>query len=710
MMAVYLRIVCVVSILTQLYGPPVLAGNITDEPSGCVTATLNNLLISIDKETGSIVRLDYGTPGRILESAPQNASILDVAYPIREFEPLRLASRYSSGARITATNEKIEISWEKLGASRAFDLPGKVSAKVRMQAADDGRTVILSCEIENQSPYPVRQVLFPDLTGILPFAGEDETEFRGAGLRMKPFQELRTSDLDRFYATNASFKVLETGDLNDTKMIVRWLDLGSLRGGFSLFPQRWGWDPRTRVMMHLSDTTGRLRLMNEHSVTIESNSQWNSGEFWLTPHENGWAKGIEIYREWARKQMKREYSLPKHIRDGLGFRSIWMCQNQPNDPQDAIWKFLDLPALAREAKEHGLNEIVMWIWHKSFVLPFPPPYAHLGSEEDMVKAIQECKSIGVNVAPFVSVLQTEKQTAERYGLHVKEGSGNWTYHTELIPRFNPRYASGFTCAQADTTNQQWQEDVYKSCERLIRLGIPSLCWDQYWSVPDIPNLNTLTSKIRQLAKAQDAESTFGGEELRNFEINSNYLDYTWNWGHHEDIQPLVSVFQAPRINVNINNSPLAVKQCFADNLYVNVWPLKPDSPNGSDWIANHEGLSAALKACAKLRAQFLPYFTEGTFISDCILSKPSPNTHISAYIHNGQILIITINTGETDTISISCDLQAWLPSSTGRYVLNPYNADGQLTGSETIRDTIWKLDEYPLKSQDIALFQLTPEQ
>ena len=38
-------------------------------------------------------------------------------------------------------------------------------------------------------------------------------------------------------------------------MWARWLDLGGLNGGFSLFPRRWGWDPRTTTVL-LEDGAG----------------------------------------------------------------------------------------------------------------------------------------------------------------------------------------------------------------------------------------------------------------------------------------------------------------------------------------------------------------------------------------------------------------------------------------------------------------------
>ena len=108
-----------------------------------------------------------------------------------------------------------------------------------------------------------------------------------------------------------------------------------------------------------------------------------------------------------RSKVQRRYAMPKHIRDGLGYRTLWMCQNQPNDPTDAVWRFRDLPALAQEAKDHGLTEMVLWAWHPGFDASLPAPFPHLGTEQELLDAVRECRKIGVNVAPFISVVAGE---------------------------------------------------------------------------------------------------------------------------------------------------------------------------------------------------------------------------------------------------------------------------------------------------------------
>ncbi len=637
--------------------------------------TLNGLHISLDAQTGGVVKLSYDGPGTLLETDREGAGLIDLAYPVPTFEPLRLATRFSRGAEISHLGNSLTISWPRLGASRSIEAKGAVSAKVRLDAAPDGRSVLVSCEIHNGSDRPVRQLLFPDLNGLLPIAGVDHTYLKTGGFGSAPFRELKLSDSDEFYGQTNAYREYKSGGMF-SEMWMRWMDLGGLNGGLSMFPRLWGWDARSSLLIHLSPTTQKLRLMCLHDIRIEPGQTWTSEEWVLTPHRSGWAKGIEPYREFAREHIKRVATVPNHVRKGLGFRSVWMCQNQPDDPAgDAIWKFSDLPSLAREAKENGLDEMVLWGTHPGFSLPTPKPFPHVGTEAEFAKAVADCRKLGVNVAPFISVLQANKATGPRYGLAVPE-TGGWTYHTDLIPPFNPPYAGNYACAQVDTANAQWQADVLGFCKHLVDLGIPSVSWDQFWASQKEPNIQTLTAQIRAYSRARDAQSTFSGEELWNIEVDCDYLDYTWNWGGYRDCQAYTSVFPAPRHNININRSVWEVKRGFLDGLYLNVWPTKPGGVNGSDWIRNNAALSRALKECAKLRERFVDYFAEGTFIGGCILTEECPGAHVAARVLPGRVLVLLTNEGADADVTLHYDVSPWVASASGRYTVHAYDADG----------------------------------
>jgi len=675
-----------------------------------VTAELHDLAITLDAGTGGILHLAFAGID-LLDSRPDRATLLDVATPIPRFEPLRHAARFSRGARIDVTADRVVVHWPRLGSSRDWArVEGELAATVTLAEAPDGRSIVLSCAIENRSDTPIRQVLFPDLGGLLPFAGAEHTTFRTCAFGMQPFVQLAPSEETRvwhYVQPSSSYSVRYTsGGLHLSDMVVRWMDFGGLAGGFSLFPRRWGWDPEVPVMLQHSEVEPKLRLMLLHAATIAPGARWESGDFWLTPHRGGWARGIEAYRAFAAQHFAREWPVPRHVREGLGFRTVWMSQYQPDDPRDPVYHFSDLPAVAAESKEHGLDELVFWAFRDDLQRPMPPPYPGVGSEQELAAAVAECRRIGVNAVPFVGVLLVGREAAGRYGLRVTS-DGAWTYHSELVPRTMSGYASQFASVQAGPAGERWAEDVVEGCRRLIELGVPSVCFDQYLTTDaPPPNMSSVTSRIRALAKQRDPESTFSGEELRSWELDTNLLDYTWNWGPYRgrDFRPLTSVFPSPRLNYCIDSSPLAVKRAFADNLYLCVMPRRPESTNGSDAIANHPELGRALKQCAALRRRFLRSFTDGVLIGECLLSAPAP-LHASAYVLPDRVLMIVVNDGPERDVPFTCELAPWLPSASGRYQVTAFDEDGRSRGVEVVAGG-WLGRTGRLAAGEMALFEI----
>ena len=171
------------------------------QPAHIKKVTLNGLDITLDSQTGAILQLNYPGPGTLLDADAAEAGLVDVAYPIEQFEPLRLAARHSRDAVIEESPDRVVIRLEELGPSRAnFSIEGEVATTVTLQADPDGRSLILSCEIENRSPRAVRQVIFPELRGLVPIAGPDHTILKSCGFGSAPFRELVVPEADQWYA------------------------------------------------------------------------------------------------------------------------------------------------------------------------------------------------------------------------------------------------------------------------------------------------------------------------------------------------------------------------------------------------------------------------------------------------------------------------------------------------------------------------------
>ena len=156
-----------------------------------VTSTINGLEISLDSETGGLRKLANQATGEILQADREKAGLIDMAYPVEEFLPLRLSVRFSK-ARIEKKENSVSIVWDRLGPSRTSHatLPaGHISARVELRAATDGRSVVLTCRVDNQSSGTIPQILFPDFVGLRPFEGRERTILQFANGRVIPFTE-----------------------------------------------------------------------------------------------------------------------------------------------------------------------------------------------------------------------------------------------------------------------------------------------------------------------------------------------------------------------------------------------------------------------------------------------------------------------------------------------------------------------------------------
>ncbi|MBN1491276.1 MAG: hypothetical protein JXA69_15290 [Phycisphaerae bacterium] len=722
---------------------------------GVVEANLNGLTLVLDADTGSIVEMSYPGVGKMIDTPAARASIIDMAFPIKEWEPLRLASRYSSGARIEKTANRVTITWDVLGASRRrtarskvqdavqlqydektkryvwarlpgnpFDIQGKVSATVTLKAAPDGKSVLMGCTVENNTPLTIPQVLFPDFFGLVPFHGTDNTVIRTSGYVSRPFVELWTDPNNgiNYYAVDSRYCGIETasgGGFGSTPMIAKWMDFGGLNGGFSLFRKRWSWGPESdkagyqeKVWMKLSELDNKLRLACTHVVDIKPGETWETEEYVLTPHTHGWAKGIEPYRQFVRDNLKRQYPVPKHVREGIGYRTVYMTEAYPNDPDgDYTFKCSDLPMLAKECKGNGIDEMCLWAWNWNLQVPVTPPFPQIGTEEGMRKAVEECRKIGVNVNLFISLMALANPTAQRYGLQVPPPSEGWTYHAEFVPVMRPYYGSGLSCAHIATTDARWQEGVYDACTHLIDTMSPSIGWDQFMGYPSEPGLYTLIERIRAYAKARDPESTLNGESVTNIDNDAQFLDYTWNWNGWPwrgdgDCRPFNSVYPAPRLNANVDRSPRQVRGAFVDNMYLNVFTSRKGGINGSGRISDYPALSAALKQCATIRKQFLPYFLDGTLIGDCILAEELPPVRLSTYVLRDRALVVMMNDmGRDSSISFKCDLLPWIASTSGKYEVKAYDSGGKLIGTKAV-DAAWHEQTEIVKNSDLSIYEV----
>jgi hypothetical protein len=700
----------VVSVSIALFCSVILFASTGRSTDVAYKIQLNGIDLWFDGQTGGLQQLSSAATGMMLEANDDQSGLLDVAYPISQFTPLRLASRYSH-AELLPQDRGVTIKYESLGASRKnFFLPaGRVSAQITIRAAGDGRSVIFSCQISNNSAAPIPQVLFPDLWGLTPSNGVEHTELRLARGVVHPFTvPFRDPESAPPYYERVGWKVYPSALGYYVPNALRWLDFGGLQGGLSVFQREWETTDWPDVLTYRSERDPlHLRLAWQHKGSIEPGQTWQSGEFWMTPHPGGWAKGIEVFREYV-EQVNPTRHLPDHIQNGLGFRTIWMTQQPETEPDKAYFRFTDIPRAARDALQYGLDELVPWFWNDCFLMPIH--YLRtLGTEQELFQGMAQAKALGVNVAPFVSVHIVRDEAAAKYG--VTPGREDWTYHPELIPQFRPYYAHDLEGPFIQDDNLVWQKDVEAALKEWINKGMYSLAFDQfdYKEIPgQKPGLVKVIERVRAAARAHDPQSTFASEPGTNLEWDSAILDYTWCWVDYADSGPLVAVLRSPRLNCNIDDSPLAAKRCFAENLYLNVMPSEPDGPNGTALISEKPPLAEALKNLAVLRKQFLPYFVQGHALGESVLSEVTA-AFVRAYTLNNRLLVFVLNDHPgAQRVVLRSDLGLWLTKA-DRLHVDEFDEHGRLLNSRSEKGSRWTFETTALEAGKLVAIEIRPE-
>ena len=651
--------------------------------------TLNGLGIGIDGDTGNIVHLSHPATGLLLDCESWAAGLIEVGSDKEKDAPLDEVSSQYSRARVEERDGGLDIIWDELQPAEPTASPseGKIAASVSVRPAPDKRSVILSCEVRNETQTDARLVRFPDLHNLKPLRSAAETRVQLTRNGFQPFAE-------------------KAGSWTDKPNPLSWFDYGSFKGGISIFQRKWNRpfaESRPSVMTFLSETDPTsIRLASGHRVLIRPGETWQSGDYWLTPHEGGWAKGIEVFRDYVRQvSIRRE--VPKHVAEELGFRTVFMTEPAETLAERAAFTFKDLPRIAQDAKDHGLYEVVPWFWCRLFDLPIEVR-SELGTREEFIAGVRAAKEMGVTISPFISVNIIVPEHAGKYGA---QGSGaDWTYHTEAIPSFRPYYTNHQSGARlgGGTTNihPAWLKDVEATLLDWIDGGVTSFCWDLWYSHPELLDM---VGRVRKAARAKDPQSSFSGE-VHSFEQDGEVLDYSWNWAQYYDHSALLTVLPYPRFNCNVEASPLVVKMGFCDGIHMNIMPRKPDQANGTALISEKPELSIALKQCAKLRKQFLNYFLEGTLLGDSVLYEPT-DAFVRGHQLGNRLLVFVLNNKETpQSVKIRSKLDLWLPRATD-YQVTRYDEGGKVTDSSPRKGPMLTLETGELPQHGLAVFEIS---
>ena len=647
-----------------------------------VSYILNGTTLTFNRETGALYSVAHPEAGTLIEGGK---GILDIAWPYHtDYDTLRVnaTAQYRGEApQIIAEEGKVTVKYSKMARTidtgAVDELEGGIAAEVIFAECEDGKSISLRCHIKNNSKTIIRQVLFPDMSGIVSRTDDRSDKITFLAGVCEPFRELRSTPETRenFFAWTESCagRFYHAGGLQEAPMTGRWYDFGTRFGGFGMYRKHWGWGPESledmgyneKLWVKLDNIEDKLRLAFVKDIKIESDGEYDSGEYILTCHGGTWLNGIAPYKAYIAENVKRVVPVPQRAKEMLGFRTIFMNDGYPKDPTDYSWKYSDMPMIGEDMAEHGLYDMNLWYCY-SLALPFGKDkfYEEWGGEEEFKKSVQKLKEMGIVATPLVSWISLWDDSCKHYGIEKRTGS--WAETPKSVPMFAAPYCNKWACFQiSDHSLQQWREDVLAGLRYLRdEVGCPNICWDQYVLGKNCDNfVHDVINEFRLETEEMYPGTLFSSESTLYFESELDNTDFTWNWQYWngkkaKDLRPYMHAVTTCRPNMNVDSDPVKVKYIFMDNLMLNAYPTRPESYNGSALISEYPEFSKAIKTVAELRKAYLDYFVDSTMISDCAVTV-EPECRTTGYVKDGKMLLIVYKDKDEDC-TLPLDLTPFL--------------------------------------------------
>lgn len=272
----------------------------------------------------------------------------------------------------------------------------------------------------------VKEVQFPIIPGVwLGESYEDDTLIypRDTGVKIaNPVnffgREIRTIQsrwteykytfsLDTLSSQEPRFKEFNangySGKYANGRLCMSWVDLYDKDGGmyFGCHNE----DYRTCIIDVWSRGEKRpgLTFTYAYEMSIKKGESYVSPKTEIFFHEGDWHKGAKYYREFRLPQIEvYENRFPSWMKDGAGLVAHYDFMYQNGNIEH---KYTDIPRLAKEAKEMGMNYLLLAGWHKDgFDKGYPEYYADpkLGTEEELAEGIKKANEMGVHVSFYMN--------------------------------------------------------------------------------------------------------------------------------------------------------------------------------------------------------------------------------------------------------------------------------------------------------------------
>ena len=203
---------------------------------------------------------------------------------------------------------------------------------------------------------------------------------------------------------------------------------------------------------------------------------WESEECVVAIHDGDWHWAADDYRSW-RESIPRPvvgHHRPEWFEKSAGLVAHYDFQYQLGG---IVHRFADIPELYRQAKEMGMNHLLLSGWNEDgfdYGFPHYTPNHLLGTEEELKEALAQVKAEGGHVAFYINTRLCNTAFADEAALLEKSVVRN----RDGTP-YIEHYGAGIPFGSLCINDTPWQDRLVETVNYLTHeLGADSMYLDQ----------------------------------------------------------------------------------------------------------------------------------------------------------------------------------------------------------------------------------------
>lgn len=414
-----------------------------------INAVLENdkIKIEFNEKNGSIEKLICKITGWEIERRSDLALsfYMNVPKPNQRFNPVIGNSQNNVEIEIDDEAKQILLTWKNLQSQQGDKLD--IIFKGMVGLTDN--SLIFTVELENNSPYTIETVRWPQLGDLSMPDGTDR--FSQIGIDYGGMKELelypKFDNQPGYFAIDNPQQALNSPDTpfsiignekegiyigyHDTSVEDLVQFKAELKPGYLSY-ELWdtGVNPKGDT---IAGQKVHIEFSTVHFPFVNPNTSANLKPIVLQPFTGTWHKGADIYKKWRSTWFVAPFS-PAWFNKVHSWQQIHM--NNPED--DTRYSYADLLEIGKDCAENGVKALQVTGWTKGGQDKDNPSHEidpRLGTWEDFSYTIKEIQNLGVKVILFTKFTWADRAT-------------EW-YNNELVkyttkdPFGNPHYYNGY---------------------------------------------------------------------------------------------------------------------------------------------------------------------------------------------------------------------------------------------------------------------------